>query len=91
MNLKPKSVIRISHCHTTLRNPNDRFGLNNSKHPKPFFHNETNKMFFNKMVFFGYCVKESQKMKKEDEYLGFSAFFSSLCVKLVLSGQSASE
>lgn len=48
-------------------------------------------MFFNKMVFFGYCVKESQKMKKEDEYLGFSAFFSSLCVKLVFSDQSASE
>lgn len=43
------------------------------------------------MVFFGYCVKESQKMKKEDEYLGFSAFFASLCVKLVLSDQSASE
>ena len=25
--IKPKTVIRISHCHTTLRNPNDRFGL----------------------------------------------------------------
>ena len=24
---KPKSVIRISHCYTTLRNPNDRFGF----------------------------------------------------------------
>ena len=26
--INPKSVIRISHCHTTLRNPNDRFGFN---------------------------------------------------------------
>jgi hypothetical protein len=26
----PKSVIRISHCHTAPRNPNDRFGINNA-------------------------------------------------------------
>ena len=25
--VNPKSVIRISHCRTTPRNPNDRFGL----------------------------------------------------------------
>ena len=28
MNLKPKSVIRISLCRTTQRNPHDRFGIN---------------------------------------------------------------
>ena len=31
---KPKSVIRISHCHTTLRNPNDRFGFIMHRNPK---------------------------------------------------------
>ena len=38
--VKPKSVIRISLCRTTQRNPNDRFGLNKEedmmKEAKPF-------------------------------------------------------